>query len=62
MEATEEAVKCMDERFMIILDLQSALDLQGGSRTLQVRKEGPLSCVSDVMAGDRQMGPACGGS
>ena len=62
MEATEEAVKCMNERFMVILDLQSALDLQGGSRTLQVMQEWPLACVSDVMAGDRQLGAACGGS
>ena len=62
MEAAEETVKCMNERLLVIPDLQFALDLQGGSRTLQVRKEWPLACVSDVMAGDRQMGPACGGS
>ena len=62
MEAAEEAVKCMDYIFLVISDLQSALDLQGGSRTLQVKKEWPLSCVSDVMAGDRQMEVACRGS
>ena len=62
VEAAEEAVKCMDERFMVIRDLQSAFDLQGGSHTLQVMQEWPLSCVSDVLAGDCQMGSACGGS
>ena len=62
MEAAEEAVKCMDERFMEIPDMQYALDLQGGSCTLQVAQEWALSCVSDVMAGDRQVGADCGGS
>ena len=47
---------------MVIPDLQSALDLHGGSHTLQVMQESPLSCILDVMAGDRQMGAACGGS
>ena len=62
MEAAEEAVKCMGYIFLVIPHLQSALDLQGGSRTLQVMQEWPPSCVSDVLAGDRQMGAACGGS
>ena len=62
MEAAEEAVKCMGYIFQVISDLQSASDLQGGSHTLQVMQEWPLSCVSDVMAGDGQMGAARRGS
>ena len=62
MEVAEEAVKCMGYIFMVILDMQSALDLQGGSRTLQVMQEWPLFCVSDVMVGYHQMGGDCGGS
>ena len=62
VEAAEEAVKCMDERFMAIPDMQSAVDLQRGSHTLQVMQEWPLFCVLDLMAGDRQVGADCGGS
>ena len=62
MEAAEEAVKCMDERFMVIPDMQFAVHHQRGSRTLQVMQEWPLSCVLDLMAGDHQVGADCGGS
>ena len=61
-KAAEEAVKCMGYIFMVVPDLLSAFDLQGGSCTLQVMQEWPLSCVSDAMAGDRQVGAGCGGS